>query len=115
MPVLCVGARTWRIRILGRLQQVERNFRNGDYSHLKNLTAIPVQTIATADITTTGSHQFSAGKPRNADFISSIPCVNGNMLTIFCIMGGITSKGRVAPEKISIGKYKMQAITLALF
>ena len=28
---------------------------------------------------------------------------------------GITSKGSVAPEKISIGKYKIQAITLALF
>lgn len=100
--------------VLGR-QQVERNFRDGDYSHLKNLTAIPVQTIATVDIIMTGSHLFSSGKPRNADFISSIPCVNGNMLTIFCIMGGITSKGRVAPEKISIGRYKMQAITLALF
>ena len=28
---------------------------------------------------------------------------------------GITSKGSVAPEKISMGKYKIQAITLALF
>ena len=28
---------------------------------------------------------------------------------------GITSKGSVAPEKISMGKYKRQAITLAIF
>ena len=28
---------------------------------------------------------------------------------------GITSKGSVVPEKISMGKYKIQAITLALF
>ena len=28
---------------------------------------------------------------------------------------GITSKGSVAPEKISMGKYRIQAITLALF
>ena len=37
------------------------------------------------------------------------------MLTIFCITVGITSNGSVAPEKINMGKYKMQAITLALF
>lgn len=98
---------------MGR-QQVERNLGNGDYSHLKNLTAIPVQTTETADITTTGSHQFSAGKPRNADFISSIPCVNGNMLTIFCIMGGITSKGRVAPEKI-IGARAITYVIISAF
>ena len=34
---------------------------------------------------------------------------------IFCIAVGITSNGSVAPEKISIGKYKIQAMTLALF
>lgn len=39
----------------------------------------------------------------------------GKTLTIFCISAGITSNGSVAPEKISIGKYKIQAITLALF
>ena len=34
---------------------------------------------------------------------------------IFCIAAGITSNGSVVPEKISIGKYKIQAMTLALF
>lgn len=85
------------------------------YSHLKNLTAIPVQITVTATITTTGNHTFSISKPRKVDFISWIPCVNGKMLTIFCMAVGIISKGSVAPEKINIGKYKIQAITLALF
>lgn len=55
------------------------------YSHLKNLTATPVQITVTAAITVMGIHAFSVGKPRKVDFISSIPCVNGKTLTIFCI------------------------------
>ena len=47
------------------------------------------------------------------DFISCMPWVKGNTLIIFCTLSGITSKGRVAPEKISMGKYSTQAITLA--
>ena len=69
----------------------------------------------TDDITTIGSHIFAAGKPRNVNFISQIPWVSGKTLTIFCIAVGITSKGSVAPEKINIGKYRTQAITLAFF
>lgn len=84
-------------------------------SHLKNFTAILVHITVTAAITATGIHPFFVVKPRKADFISSMPCVSGKTLTIFCIAGGITSKGSVVPEKISIGKYKTQAITLALF
>ena len=74
-----------------------------------------MQTTVTAAKTVTGSNTFRTGKPRNADFISIMPCVSGKKLTIFCIKPGITSNGSVAPEKISIGKYKTQAITLALF
>lgn len=84
------------------------------YSHLKNLTAITVQIIATAAMTAMGNHMFPSFRPRKADFISLMPCVRGKTLTIFCIAAGMTSKGRVAPEKISIGKYNMHAITLAL-
>lgn len=71
--------------------------------------------IVTAAITTIGNQAFSIGKPRKADFINRIPCVIGKTHTIFCITAGITSKGSVAPEKINIGKYRIQAITLALF
>ena len=71
--------------------------------------------IVTITITTIGNQVFGVGKPRKVDFISWIPCVIGKTLTIFCITAGITSKGSVAPEKINIGKYKIQAITLALF
>lgn len=85
------------------------------YSHLKNLTAIPAQMMVMAVIVTTGNQTCSTGRPRKADFISWIPCVIGKIRTIFCIAAGITSKGSVAPEKINIGKYKMQAMTLALF
>ena len=42
------------------------------------------------------------------------PCVNGKIPIIFCMAAGMTSKGSVAPEKISIGKYRIQAATLAL-
>ena len=76
---------------------------------------IPKQIIATAHITITGKNALLTGDPRNAAFINWIPCVNGKTLIIFCIADGMTSKGRVAPEKISAGKYKILAATLALF
>ena len=85
------------------------------YSHLKHFTAIPMQTMVTTTITNTGCHRFPAGSPSEADFISCIPCVRGNNLTIFCSIPGITSSGTVAPENISIGKYRTLAITLAIF
>lgn len=40
------------------------------YSHLKNLTAIPVQIAVTATIITIGNPIFSIGKSRKIDFIS---------------------------------------------
>ena len=70
--------------------------------------------IVTASITRTGSHTFESGVPKKAAFISWIPCVIGKNCTTVCIPFGITSKGRVAPENISIGKYRIQAITLAV-
>ena len=44
-----------------------------------------------------------------------IPCVSGKRWAIFYITGGITSIGSVVPEKTSIGKYRMEAITPACF
>ena len=84
------------------------------YSHLKYFTAIPEQARVTHSITRMGNVKCSTDRPRNADFISWMPWVKGNTLIIFCTLSGITSKGRVAPEKISMGKYSTQAITLAL-
>ena len=84
------------------------------YSHLKHLTATPKQRIVTPSITRTDSHILWNGVPKKVAFISWMPCVMGKNCTIFCIVFGITSNGKVAPEKISIGKYKIQAITLAV-
>ena len=85
------------------------------YSHLKHLTAIPKQIIIMVPITAMGKRTFSVGNPRNVAFINCMPCVNGKIPIIFCIATGITSNGSVAPEKISMGKYKRHEITLALF
>ena len=82
---------------------------------MKHLIEIPKQIRVTALITVIGSNAFSSGIPRNVAFINCIPCANGRTPIIFCIITGITSKGSVAPEKISMGKYRIQAITLALF
>ena len=84
------------------------------YSHLKHFTAIPEQARVTHSITRMDNVKYSTDRPRNADFISWMPWVKGNTPITFCIISGITSKGRVAPEKISKGKYSTQAITLAL-
>ena len=45
--------------------------------------------------------------------MSWMPCVNGKSFTTPCIASDMTSRGRVAPEKTSMGKYKMQATMLA--
>ena len=82
------------------------------YSHLKHFTEIPKHINMTAPITTTDSRTFSVGNPRNVTFINWIPCVIGKILIIFCIATGITSNGSVVPEKIRIGKHKIQAMTL---
>ena len=42
--------------------------------------------------------------PKKVFFIIVSPCVRGNTPTSFCIAVGITSRGSVVPEKISIGK-----------
>ena len=65
--------------------------------------------------TTTGIQICSTNCPKEVAFISWIPWVSGNRETIFCITPGMTSKGSVAPENISIGKYSALAITLAIF
>ena len=65
-------------------------------------------------ITIIGNMELSSVTPRNIAFISWIPWVRGNTLIIFCMISGMTSKGNVAPEKMSMGKYRIQAITLAL-
>ena len=84
------------------------------YSHLKHFTAIPEQTSVTAKKKKMGNVKCPTDRPKNADFISWMPWVIGNTPITFCMISGITSKGRVAPEKISMGKYSTQAITLAL-
>ena len=71
--------------------------------------------MVTIPITAAGTQTDSVCIPRKAAFISCIPCASGKRATIFCIIPGITSKGSVAPEKISMGNYKRQAITLAIF
>ena len=84
------------------------------YSHLKHFTAIPEQAKVTHSITMIGNKEFSTVRPRNVAFIIWMPWVKGNTLIILCMASGIISKGKVAPEKMSMGKYRTQAITLAL-
>ena len=81
---------------------------------MKHLIATPEQITVTASITNSGIHTFESGVPKKVDFISWMPCVIGKNCTIVCIPFGITSKGKVAPENMSIGKYRIQAITLAV-
>lgn len=85
------------------------------YSHLKNFTLIILQITAINSIMITAPVTLSIGSPSAAFFSIFIPCVNGRTSTILCIAPGITSYGRVAPEKISIGKYNTLAITPAIF
>ena len=70
------------------------------YSHLKNFTAIMLQITAISSIKITAPVTLSVGSPSVTFFSIFIPCVNGRTFTIFCIKSGITSYGRVAPEKI---------------
>lgn len=69
----------------------------------------------TALITVSGSSALSIGNPRKSAFINCIPCVNGKNPITLCMTAGRTSKGIVAPEKISMGKYIIQPMMLALF
>ncbi len=48
---------------------------------------------------------LSIGSPKHAAFKILIPCVKGKIFAIFCNTLGIASYGKVAPEKINIGKY----------
>ena len=82
---------------------------------MKNFTAIPPQIIIRATMTIRGSQATSIGKPREAAFSNLIPCVSGRISAILCNAVGITSYGRVAPEKINMGKYKTLATILATF
>lgn len=74
------------------------------YSQRKKRTESAVQSAARPTITHTGSSTLPVSAPMKAFFIIVIPCVSGKRLTIFCIVRGITSSGRVVPEKTSIGK-----------
>ena len=85
------------------------------HSHLKHFTATPVHKMVTVPMTAAGIHIDSVCIPREAAFISCIPCVSGKKATILCIISGITSKGSLVPEKNSMGKYSRQAMTLAIF
>ena len=66
-------------------------------------------------MTTRGSQATSIDKPSEAAFSNLIPCVSGRISEILCNAVGITSYGRVAPEKINMGKYKTLATILATF
>lgn len=61
------------------------------HSHLKNFIAINEQITAITVIAIMGNMALSIGKPSVADFRILIPCVNGSILTTFCIAVGITS------------------------
>ena len=74
------------------------------YSQRKKRTDSAVQSAVRPSITHTGSSTLPVSAPMKAFFIIVIPCVSGKRLTIFCIAPGITSSGRVVPEKTSIGK-----------
>lgn len=74
------------------------------HSQRKKRTARIAQSAATPSITPIGSRTFPVLIPKNVFFIIVIPCVSGKKLTIFCIAAGMTSRGSVVPEKISMGK-----------
>ena len=83
------------------------------YSQLKKRIARMVQSAVTHTITQSGSRMLPVPIPKNVFFIIVSPCVSGKTLTIFCIAFGITSIGSVVPEKTSMGKYRIEAMTLA--
>ena len=74
-----------------------------------------MQMMTIVAIKTTGNRILSTSNPKEAAFISFIPCVRGKMFANFCNIAGITSYGNVAPENISIGKYNTLATTPAIF
>ena len=74
------------------------------YSQRKNRTASAVHSAVSPSITQTGTRMFPMPMPRKAFFIMVRLWVRGKKLTTFCIAVGITSRGSVVPEKISIGK-----------
>ena len=71
------------------------------------------KSTVTPIITPTVPMAFSATIPKNVSFISATPIVNGKKRTAACIAFGRISSGTVVPEKINMGKYSIQAITLA--
>lgn len=58
---------------------------------------------------------LSIGRPKAVPFSNFIPCVSGSISANFCKAVGMISYGSVAPENISIGKYKILATVLAVF
>ena len=74
-----------------------------------------LHTSVIKSITITGTMTLLDARPRLAFFRIFIPCVKGIMSAIFWSVAGIISYGNVAPEKISIGKYKRLAIIPAVF
>ena len=77
--------------------------------------AMPPQTTVTTAMIAIGNQTDSNGRPNEVAFSNLIPCVKGKTSAIFCNADGITSQGKVAPEKMSIGKYRRLAATLAVF
>ena len=73
------------------------------HSHLKHFTATPVHKMVTVPMTAAGIQTASVCIPREAAFISCIPCVSGKRATIFCMVSGITS-GQRGPGKNQHGK-----------
>jgi hypothetical protein len=66
-------------------------------------------------ITMIGIRTPVIGKPNEVAFKSFIPWVSGKRFEAFCSPDGIISYGKVAPEKINIGKYSRLAIMPACF
>ncbi len=84
------------------------------YSHLKYFMEIPPHTIVITTIRITGKRTVSTGSPNDVAFSNLIPCVSGKIAEKFCSASGIIAYGKVAPEKINIGKYKTLATMLAI-
>ena len=73
-----------------------------------------MQITAITNIIRTETKTLPFSKPKEAVFNNLIPCVKGKIFEIFCKAVGMISYGKVAPENISIGKYRILAIIPAI-
>ena len=74
------------------------------YSQRKKRRERRVQRAVRASMTQIGGRMLPGPMPRNAFFIIVMPCVSGKAPTTVCMAFGMTSRGRVVPEKRSMGK-----------